>query len=373
MESPCPHGPYYQPTRPSAEEVAIKHRIDEIYTERPSYGSRPIAAVLRPDFIVNRKSVQRHTHAPHCVWCSAGVREMGVAGIVPGPNMSKRNAQHKIYQCLLRNDTDLFAEQFRACYRPNARVRRQRGIDRLWPCKADTPHAAKPKLIGQNNMSRTYTFLATLVGVVCVYFIIRLLFFIDPSSRTVQSDVIQGILIGFGLAFVTAQIYARIKATKVNGWITMFGLGVPGNGMLLRAAHAQLFLGPVNVPQEAMYWWANVDGAGHTLSGKHDYIMHFPPGGLPPNDAFWSLTMGTSKNHFVANPINRYSVSDRSGLVPNADGSVDIYIQNTAPAGHESNWLPAPTGNFILWLRAYVPGQAVLDGKYKVPPVVPVK
>lgn len=72
----------------------------------------------------------------------------------------------------------------------------------------------------------------------------------------------------------------------------------------------------------------------------HDYMMHFPPGGLPPNDAFWSLTMGDAKNRFVANPINRYSVSDRSGLVPNADGSVDIYSQNTAPVGHESNWLP---------------------------------
>jgi hypothetical protein len=223
-------------------------------------------------------------------------------------------------------------------------------------------------------MSRTtFTYFTVLIGAICAYFIIRLLFFIDLSTRTVRSDVIQGVLIGFGLAFVTAQIYARIKATKVNGWITMFGLGVPGNGMFLRAAHAQLFPGPVNVPQEAMYWWTNADGAGHTLSGQHDYIMHFPPGGLPPNDAFWSLTMGDAKNRFVANPLNRYSVSDRSGLAQNADGSVDIYIQKAAAAGHESNWLPAPAGNFILWLRAYEPGQAILNGKYEVPPVVEVK
>src|SRR5664279_2735050 len=156
-------------------------------------------------------------------------------------------------------------------------------------------------------MSRTYTYyLAVLDGVICVYFIIRLLFFTDLSTRTVQSDVIQGVLIGFGLAFISAQAYARIKATKVNGWITMFGLGVPGNGMLLRAAHAQLFPGPVNVPQESMYWWTNADGAGHTLSGRLDYILHFPPGGHPPNNAFWSVTMGDAKNHFVANPIHRY-------------------------------------------------------------------
>jgi hypothetical protein len=224
-------------------------------------------------------------------------------------------------------------------------------------------------------MSRIYTYWAALIGVVCGYFIISSFVFGNffAQARTVRNDVVQGILIGFGLAFVTAQVYARIKATKVNGWITMFGLGEPGNGMLLRAAHAQLFPGPVNVPQEAMYWWMNADGAGHALSGERDYNMHFPPGGLPPNNAFWSLTMGTAKNHFVSNAINRYSVSDRSGLAQNPDGSVDIYIQKSAPVGHESNWLPAPSDKFILWLRVYMPGEAILRGEYKVPPVVEVK
>ena len=217
---------------------------------------------------------------------------------------------------------------------------------------------------------RTSTYLAILVGVICGFFLIRLFFF--PHSRTVRNDVLQGILIGGGLAFVTAHIFARLKATKVNGWITMFGLGVPGNGMLLRAAHAQIFPGPVNVPQEAMYWTTSGDGAGHTLDGQRNYILHFPPGGLPPNNAFWSLTMGDAQNRFVPNPLNRYSVSDRSGLVSNADGSVDIYLQNAAPAGHESNWLPAPAGNFILWLRVYIPGAAILNGEYTVPPIVEV-
>lgn len=222
-------------------------------------------------------------------------------------------------------------------------------------------------------MSKTYTYLAAVIGAVCVYFIIRLLFFIDPSSRTVQSDVIQGVLIGIGLAFVTAQIYARTKAAKVNGWITLFGLGDPRNGMFLRAAHAQIFTGPVNSQEEAIYWWTNSDGAGRTLNGRNNYVMHFPAGGVPPNDAFWSITMGDAKNHFVANPINRFCVNDRTGLGSNADGSVDVYIQNETPADHESNWLPAPTGNFILWLRVYMPGQTILDGKYVVPPIVKIE
>jgi hypothetical protein len=181
---------------------------------------------------------------------------------------------------------------------------------------------------------------------------------------------VQGIIAGFVLAFITFQILAHTYLTKVNGWTTMYGCGQPGNGILLRAACADAFPGPINVPQEAMYWTTRKDGAGRRLSGAHDYILHFPPGGLPPNNAFWSLTMGDARNHFVPNPINRYSVSDRSALVPNTNGSVDIYIQNAAPVDKDSNWLPAPSGNFILWLRVYLPGKAVLDGQYKVPPVV---
>jgi hypothetical protein len=224
-------------------------------------------------------------------------------------------------------------------------------------------------------MSKLYSYLAILVGAVCVYFLVNsfVLGHFFTSSRKVPTDVLQGFLIGFGLAFVTAQIYARIKATRVNGWLTMFGLGQPGNGIFLRAAHAQLFPGPVNTPEEAMYWWTNTDGARHALSGEHDYVMHFPAGGLPSNQAFWSITMGDAGNHFVANPLNRFSLSDRSGLVPNADGSVDIYLQKGAPAGHESNWLPAPAGSFILWLRVYIPGQAILHGGYTLPPVAKVR
>jgi hypothetical protein len=216
--------------------------------------------------------------------------------------------------------------------------------------------------------NRTSTLTAALVSVVCGFAVVHSFFF--AHSRTLRSDVVQGFLVGFGLAFVTAQVFARIKVTKVNGWISIFGCGVPGNGMLFRAACAQIFPGPINVPQEAMYWTTSVDGAGRALSGKHDYLMHFPAGGLPPNDAFWSLTMGDAKNRFVANPINRYCVSDRSGLAQNTDGSIDIFIQNAAPAGRESNWLPSPSGRFILWLRVYLPGTAILDGEYKVPPVV---
>jgi hypothetical protein len=188
--------------------------------------------------------------------------------------------------------------------------------------------------------------------------------------RTVVSDVVQGTLIGAGLAFATLLlILPTFYVTKVNGWTIVHGCGEPGDGLALRAACAVIFPGPINVPQEAVYWTTKLDSTGRGLAGQHDYIMHFPAGQLPPNDAFWSLTMGDAHNRFVPNPINRYSVSDRSGLAPNADGSVDVYIQHAAPEGHESNWLPAPGGQFILWLRVYLPGKSILDGSYKVPSI----
>jgi hypothetical protein len=218
----------------------------------------------------------------------------------------------------------------------------------------------------------TYIIGSLVVGVL-IFGVRRIVNPTYKSTRTINLDVVQGFLVGIGLSFITLLIIGNVHVTKINGWTTMYRCGEPGNGMLRRAACALVFLGPINVPQEAMYWTTSKDSVGHTLDGRHDYLMHFPPGGLPPNDAFWSLTMGDAKNRFVANPINRYSVGDRSGLVPNADGSVDIYIQSTVPVGHESNWLPAPAGKFILWLRAYLPGQTILDGDYTVPPVVEVK
>jgi len=84
-------GLYYRPQPPSAEEVAIKHRIDELYTAYPFYGSRKIAKALCPPFVVNRKAVQRH------------MCEMGLVAIAPGPHLSKPHPNHQIYPYLLRH------------------------------------------------------------------------------------------------------------------------------------------------------------------------------------------------------------------------------------------------------------------------------
>ena len=91
--------------------------------------------------------------------------------------------------------------------------------------------------------------------------------------------------------------------------------------------------------------------------------MHIDKGEMPPVDGFWSLTMYNGEYFFVDNPLNRYTVSSRSKFKTNADGSVDIYIQNESPGkDKEANWLPAPKDKFILMLRLVLAeGKAALD------------
>ena len=198
----------------------------------------------------------------------------------------------------------------------------------------------------------------------------------DILAMLSAAHVVQATIVGCVLAFLTANILMnavfKAMSTTVNGWSITLKCGQPGNGILLRAACAKI-LPAVNVVEEAAYWTTTVDSTGRALNGRHDYVLHFPAGQLPPNDAFWSLTITDVAGFMAHNAIERYSVGDRSGLAPNADGSIDIPIQSTAPAGSESNWLPAPAGNFKLMLRAYLPGRAVLEGVYHLPPVSKVR
>jgi hypothetical protein len=112
------------------------------------------------------------------------------------------------------------------------------------------------------------------------------------------------------------------------------------------------------------------DEHGDFLDGSRAYELTLSP--PPPVAAFWSLTMYDEPDYYlVANPINRYSIGDRTpGLRYNDDGSVTIYLQHDSPGpGKESNWLPAPTGPFRPVLRAYQPDPAILDGTYTFPKV----
>ncbi|MFG1348651.1 DUF1254 domain-containing protein [Xanthobacter autotrophicus] len=172
------------------------------------------------------------------------------------------------------------------------------------------------------------------------------------------------------LHFVTGP---EIK--NVNGWRFTAATGLYGTNYIQRALIAAVGLG-ANRPEDAVYPTSLKSGSGllaRKYDGSHKYVMHFSKGQLPPVKGFWSLTMYDENYFFVANPINRYSISQRQNLKTNADGSIDLYIQHDSPGpDKESNWLPAPAGVFILMLRMYWPNPkkpSILDGSWKIPPV----
>ena len=107
-----------------------------------------------------------------------------------------------------------------------------------------------------------------------------------------------------------------------------------------------------------------------TLMASNLYVLHFDKGGLPPVNAFRSLTMYDAASFLAANPINRYNIAGWVLLKYNPDGSLDAYIQHDSPGQRkESNWLPAPEGPFSVTLRMYWPKEPVLDGSWKPPAI----
>ena len=175
------------------------------------------------------------------------------------------------------------------------------------------------------------------------------------------------------------EMARHLKEQKTtNGWLYFTkGVGNFGTDYLLRGM-ANL-LGPGwNRPQDAVYPLSQKDANGDEYNGaEHKYVMRFEKGGMPPAEAFWSLTMYDTDFFFVPNPIDRYDLSQRNTFITNPDGSVDLYIQAESPGkDKEANWLPAPKGKFALVMRIYSPREtppSILDDTWTPPPVKRVR
>lgn len=167
-----------------------------------------------------------------------------------------------------------------------------------------------------------------------------------------------------------------IPGQVVQGWnYRPPNHGLFGRDYRLRGAAA--FSGLGALPQaEAMYMNA-VGDRGRMLTGAGPYRLRFDRGQLPPVSAFWSLTLyGAAPDgqlYLIPNPLDRFAIGDRTpGLTTNADGSLDIWIARSDPGPElKSNWLPAPPdAPFALTFRAYMPKAPLLDGRYRLPPLM---
>jgi hypothetical protein len=166
---------------------------------------------------------------------------------------------------------------------------------------------------------------------------------------------------------------------QVNHWNIppkIFGRAGLSDDFLLRGSVQCLGGIIANEPEEAVYYNTALDSIGKPLDGSKAYTMTFDPGQLPKVNGFWSITLYDPTYNFTPNSINRYSLGDRTqGLKTVSDGGLTIYIQNGSPGGDkESNWLPSTqSGLFILVMRTYMPGAAIVEQRWAPPPIVEIK
>jgi hypothetical protein len=148
-----------------------------------------------------------------------------------------------------------------------------------------------------------------------------------------------------------------------------------GDNYLYRMAGAVIGI-YANSKEEAMYPVLSTDADGKPLSGENKYTLTFPADGLSPANAFWSVTMyKLPESLLVDNPINRYVINSPMlpDLTKNPDGSITLYVQNSPPASDKQpNWLPAPPGPFVVFMRVYWPKPEALDGSWQPPALTKV-
>lgn len=160
----------------------------------------------------------------------------------------------------------------------------------------------------------------------------------------------------------------------VNGWsYPPEGLAKAEADDALRARLSQS--GLAALPRsEAVYMTAALDGDGQPLHGGNDYQLALPA--TIPADAFWSVTLYApepdGRMFLVPNPINRFALRSRD-FPADTSGERFIRISQAPPQdGQLDNWLPAPAGPFRLMFRAYLPQPSMLDGSFRLPPVMRV-
>ncbi len=180
-----------------------------------------------------------------------------------------------------------------------------------------------------------------------------------------------------GKARMEAILTTGAGIPKVNGWSVpppTMGRAMINNDFNTLALQC---LGGIisHDPAEAMYFNTHADKEGLPLSGANAYTLHFAPGALPDVSYFWSLTMYDLTNNLVKNPIDRWAIGSLGKPYKlDKDGGLTLYIQHTSPGnGKETNWLPAPEGEFWLVFRTYGPSPALIDGSWHMPPLQRVK
>ena len=166
------------------------------------------------------------------------------------------------------------------------------------------------------------------------------------------------------------EIDTPVQADMQGGWKAAVEVQDNFNGdWLTRARVARAYIGILG-SQEVLYLLAFRDSDGNVLDGRKNYQIHFPLGGLPQVDAFWSLTLYRKEDYlFYDNPQQIFAIGDRTkGLTYDSNGGLTLCISHLPPT-HIANWLPSPQEGFYLALRLYLPRSIHQEHAYVYPAI----
>ncbi len=192
---------------------------------------------------------------------------------------------------------------------------------------------------------------------------------IAPGKAWDASKVDAATLAAIDAGVKEAQVELKAKIAQTHSSNGLFGSReAQGEHYLERGAAAAMGLYGNDLAEA---WYGGVVADGTQLSQ-----LHFTRDELPPAKFFWSVTLYTMPDRFLYdNSLHRYSIGDRTkGLKYDKDGGLTLYVGNQSPgADKESNWLPAPAAKYSFVARVYGPSEAAMKGKWKLPPLTPMK
>jgi hypothetical protein len=189
----------------------------------------------------------------------------------------------------------------------------------------------------------------------------------DPEIKTTLKET----AIAAEREMITPLLQWRYNGRSAgNGWNSPVNNAQWGTDYLNRTGTAKSNMYD-NRPEETKYIYTENDSHGKQLNGKNTCAITFANGQVPPVKGFWSLTLYNEEHFFNPNALGRYSLGTKNKTLKyNTDGSLTLYAGAKSPGkDRESNWLPAPSGTFSLYIRAYWAEKAILDGQW-MPPAV---
>ncbi|MCO5397002.1 DUF1254 domain-containing protein [Ralstonia soli] len=188
------------------------------------------------------------------------------------------------------------------------------------------------------------------------------------DAKAVSAPNLKVMDAGVAAARETLMIAAKQPPITQNGWFIPRMIGAYGLDYAQRAIVAWSG-GGTDLPQDMFIATATTDTNGMALDSTHRYVLHFERNQLPPENAGWAVAAIQQPRRTVERPGLRNVLSEADHPRLNRDGSLDILIQRTPPKGERRNWLPAPTGPFLLRMQLTWPKEAALDGSWLPPGV----